>query len=240
LKAFEAEEAARAAELFETPEWRSAAQYRAGQFEESAASLANVDTSLGHYNRGNALAKAGQLPAAIASYDRALELDPDDEDARYNRDLLQQYLENNPQQQQQQQGDEQSQQGDSQSDSQSGEQQEGEGGDEQQSDQGEQGESGESQAAEGSDDASEPEGEPQESEQDANAGEEAAEQAVADAAGPEEVEQWASEQAAEQWLRRIPQDPGGLLRRKFLYQYQRAGVDQDGNRVTEGAERRPW
>jgi len=242
LKAFEAEEAARAAELFEIPEWRSAAQYRAGQFEESAASLANVDTSLGHYNRGNALAKAGQLPAAIASYDRALELDPNDEDARYNRDLLQQYLEDNPQQQQQQQqqGDEQSQQGDSQSDSQSGEQQEGEGGDEQQSDQGEQGESGESQASEGADDASQPEGEPQDSEQDANAGEEAAEQAAADAAGPEEVEQWASEQAAEQWLRRIPQDPGGLLRRKFLYQYQRAGVDQNGNRVTEGAERRPW
>ena len=25
--------------------------------------------------------------------------------------------------------------------------------------------------------------------------------------------------AMEQWLRRIPDDPGGLLRRKFLYQY---------------------
>ncbi|HIP52411.1 MAG TPA: hypothetical protein EYH03_00150 [Chromatiales bacterium] len=31
--------------------------------------------------------------------------------------------------------------------------------------------------------------------------------------------------AAEQWLRRIPDDPGGLLRRKFLYQYrQRNGT----------------
>ena len=28
------------------------------------------------------------------------------------------------------------------------------------------------------------------------------------------------QQAAEQWLRRIPDDPGGLLKRKFLYQYQ--------------------
>ena len=27
-------------------------------------------------------------------------------------------------------------------------------------------------------------------------------------------------QATEQWLRRIPDDPGGLLRRKFLYQSQ--------------------
>ena len=33
--------------------------------------------------------------------------------------------------------------------------------------------------------------------------------------------------AAEQWLRRIPDDPGGLLRRKFQYQYQQrhGGVD---------------
>ncbi len=29
-----------------------------------------------------------------------------------------------------------------------------------------------------------------------------------------------SQQAYEQWLRRIPDDPGGLLRRKFLYQYR--------------------
>ena len=29
-----------------------------------------------------------------------------------------------------------------------------------------------------------------------------------------------SEQATEQWLRRIPDDPGGLLRRKFYYQYR--------------------
>jgi len=244
-EALEREQAARAAELFENPEWRSAAQYRAGQFEESAASLANVDSTLGHYNRGNALARAGQLQAAIASYDRALELDPNHEDARYNRDLLQQYLEDNPQEQPPQDQGQQGQQGDSdQSQSQSGEQQEGgEGGDEQQGEQGEEGESGDSEAADGADDAQN-EGEPeneQSPEQNANAGEQAADEAAADSAGPEEVEQWASEQAAEQWLRRVPQDPGGLLRRKFLYQYQRLGVDQNGNRVeARGTERQPW
>jgi Ca-activated chloride channel family protein len=251
VDALEALEPERAAELFESPEWRSAAQYRAEQFEASAASLASVDSALGHYNRGNALAKAGQVPAAIAAYDRALTLDPNHEDARYNRDLLEQFLEDNPEQQQpdnQGQG-EQGQQGDSgEAQSQSGEQQEGgEGGDEQQSEQGEQGESGDSQANEGADDQPDDgnEGEPQaeeSTEQSANAGEEPTDGAAAEAAGPEEVEQWASEQAAEQWLRRVPQDPGGLLRRKFLYQYQRLGVDQNGNRVTEGAaaEQRPW
>ncbi len=32
--------------------------------------------------------------------------------------------------------------------------------------------------------------------------------------------------AAKQWLRRIPDDPGGLLRRKFLYQYQQRAQRQ--------------
>ena len=34
-------------------------------------------------------------------------------------------------------------------------------------------------------------------------------------------------QADERWLRRIPDDPGGLLRRKFLYQYSQRGTKQD-------------
>jgi Ca-activated chloride channel family protein len=239
FKAFESEQPERAAELFDSPEWRGAAQYRAGQYEQSAASLATVDSADGHYNRGNALAYAGQLPAAIAEYERALALDEGHEDARHNRDLLEQYLEDHPEQQQQQgQGEgEPGQQGDSQqSQSQGGEQQDGQGGDEQPSEQGEEGESGDTQASEGSDEQTE-EGESPD-EQDANAGE-AADEPTPAPAGPEEVEQWASEQAAEQWLRRVPQDPGGLLRRKFLYQYQRLGVDQSGNRVVEGAGRRP-
>jgi Ca-activated chloride channel family protein len=35
--------------------------------------------------------------------------------------------------------------------------------------------------------------------------------------------------AAEQWLRRIPDDPGGLLRRKFLYQYRQQAQGAPAN-----------
>lgn len=35
--------------------------------------------------------------------------------------------------------------------------------------------------------------------------------------------------AAEQWLRRIPDDPGGLLRRKFLYQYRQRALHDDSD-----------
>jgi Ca-activated chloride channel family protein len=41
------------------------------------------------------------------------------------------------------------------------------------------------------------------------------------------------QQAAAQWLRRIPDDPGGLLRRKFLYQYQQRATRP----ATDGSER---
>jgi len=40
--------------------------------------------------------------------------------------------------------------------------------------------------------------------------------------------------AAEQWLRRIPDDPGALLRRKFLYQYQQRARHPDSAAV------QPW
>jgi Ca-activated chloride channel homolog len=37
------------------------------------------------------------------------------------------------------------------------------------------------------------------------------------------------QQATEQWLRRIPDDPGGLLRRKFLYQYRQRAASADND-----------
>jgi Ca-activated chloride channel family protein len=240
------EQPARAAELFENPEWRGAAEYRAGAFEASAATLSAIDSAEASYNRGNALAKAGELEAAIEAYDRALELVPDHADARYNRDLVEQFLKDNPEAQQpppnQGQG-EQGQQGDS-DQAQSGEQQDGEQSGEEQ--QGEQGEPGETEGGDGSQDPQndEAQGDPQgeeQTEQNANAGDEATD-ANEGSPAPQDVEEWASEQAAEQWLRRVPQDPGGLLRRKFLYQYQRLGVDQSGNSVRNGAaaEQKRW
>jgi len=53
-------------------------------------------------------------------------------------------------------------------------------------------------------------------------------------------QQQEEQQAMEQWLRRIPNDPGGLLRRKFRYQYQRMGRDQDGNNLWPDDEVQPW
>jgi Ca-activated chloride channel family protein len=49
------------------------------------------------------------------------------------------------------------------------------------------------------------------------------------------TEEREAQQAANQWLRRIPDDPAGLLRRKFLYQYRSRAAQQGA--VTSGD---PW
>ena len=87
-KALAAGEAERAARLFRNPAWRGAAQYEAKDYEGAAASWATRDDAEAHYNRGNALARAGRLDEAISAYDAALERDPRLTDAALNRRLV--------------------------------------------------------------------------------------------------------------------------------------------------------
>ncbi|MFC3229924.1 VWA domain-containing protein [Marinibaculum pumilum] len=101
--ALAAGDAATAAELFADPAWQAAAQYRAGDFGRAATSLADQQGAEAAYNRGNALARTGRLEEAIDAYDQALAEMPAHEDARFNRDLLQELLDRQQQQQQQDQ-----------------------------------------------------------------------------------------------------------------------------------------
>ncbi|MGQ3673442.1 VWA domain-containing protein [Xanthobacter sp. TB0136] len=91
-----------AARRFEDPDWRASALYRAGQFQEAASAY---QTSQGaDYNLGNALARAGRLEEALAAYDAALARDPTNEDALFNRDLVEQLLKKEEEEQQDQSG----------------------------------------------------------------------------------------------------------------------------------------
>ncbi|KTQ92614.1 hypothetical protein NS226_15015 [Aureimonas ureilytica] len=72
---------------FETPSWRASAAYRAGDYAAAAQEF-----SANAYNRGNALAKSGQLKEALGAYDEALAANPQDADAKFNRELVQKLL----------------------------------------------------------------------------------------------------------------------------------------------------
>jgi Ca-activated chloride channel family protein len=233
--------AADAVELFEDSEWRAVAQYRAADYQASAATFAEQEDARSLYNLGNAMARQGEFESAIDAYEQVLEFEPDNEDAAYNRDLLKQVQE----QQQQNQDDQQEsseQQGEGQQSDSESESQEQSSESEAQSDS----QSEESEGSPRDDEASEEDLEALQEELQ-RAAEEAAqnEQQMAEQQlTPEELEalrrQQEQQQAMEQWLRRIPNDPGGLLRRKFRYQYQKEGKDQDGNSTWPDDEVQPW
>jgi Ca-activated chloride channel family protein len=87
-----AENARLAAKLGEESPWHAMLLYRSGQFGEAAATFAARDTADAHYNRGNALARDGELELALAAYDAALQRDPGMQDALFNRAIVREAL----------------------------------------------------------------------------------------------------------------------------------------------------
>lgn len=206
VQALESGEPARAAELFESEGWKGTAHYRTGSYDEAANRFAGVKSSDGRYNLGNALARQGQYEEAIDAYAQALEMNPANEDAAFNKQLVEDLLAQQQQEQQDQQQDgedgedsePQDQNADDQQQSQD-EQNQDQAGNEQQQQQNEQQDQQQQQQAEEQEQADQP----------------SQQQIAEDSAELDEEER----QALQQWLRRVPDDPGGLLRRKFEKQY---------------------
>jgi Ca-activated chloride channel family protein len=295
-------DAASARALAKDPAIAAAAAFRGDDYAAAAETWSGQDDADAHYNRGNALAKAGKLPEALAAYDEALKRSPGMDDAIANRKLVADLLQQQQQQQDGQQQDGQKQEGQQQDgkqqdgqqqqgqqqdgnqqtgqqqdgkqqdgQQQDGEQQDGQQQDGEQSDgkqqDGEQSpaDSAESKSADSEEQASDskkpdsanssadedkdgmqPDAQPQSAQ--AQAEQQAAEAAAreqmqqaldqADKPGdakpgepvrtltPEERVDAERAQALQQWLRRIPDDPGGLLRRKFELEHRRRQAEQ--------------
>ena len=244
---FAAEDYAAAAEIFDDPAWKASSQYRAGDYAGALDNWNAVDSDQALYNRGNALARLQRYDDALAAYDALLERNPEHRDALFNKRAIEEFLRNRQQQQQQQSGE-----GGEQQQSQDQQQQQSQGGPQQQSQNGQQGQQqgDDEQQGAGAGQPQSPAGEPQDDDQRQNAGQDGEQQrerqddageqgsseagqgseseTAAPGAEPREgIDEQMSAQAAEQWLRKIPDDPGGLLRRKFLYQYRQRGTVDD-------------
>ena len=81
-------DAAGAAQAFVDPEHKAHAELQAGDYAGAAHTLNGIDKAEAQYNRGNALAYAGDLQGAIKAYDAALKHSAQHADARYNRDVV--------------------------------------------------------------------------------------------------------------------------------------------------------
>jgi len=220
-EALELDDAERAKSLFTNSQWRGSAAYRAADYEAAAEAFFTDETANGLYNSGNALAKSGDFASAIEAYERALALEPELEDAIFNRDLLEklkqeQEQEEQSQEQQDQESSEQQQEQDSEQSDKNGDPSEQQP-PAQDSEQQDESATPEEESEEESDEESESK-EQQESENKQNESEQQAERQTSEVEMSEEEKQ--EQREIDAMLRRIPDDPGGLLRAKFRYESQ--------------------
>lgn len=80
----------RAAPLLGDPAWRGYALARAGDYRAAVAAFGTTPGVA--YNRGNALVMAGRYREALDAYDMALDADPEDVDARFNKAVVEKIL----------------------------------------------------------------------------------------------------------------------------------------------------
>ena len=265
---------AKAAEHFNDPKWKASSLYKAGDYQGALDIWQQFDDAQSLYNQGNALAQLQQLEPAIEAYDQALSQNPDLEDAKANKALIEQLLKNQQENPQQNQDSSDSQENASDQDGESSDSKQNQSQDGQNQD----GQKQESQKQDGKDAQSSESQDAGSQAQDGtsaneqNNSENPLEQAQTDAekqreaemekrkqemakqrneqeksqqdqqseaqdlqTQPKSKEDLEQEQAMKQWIQRIPDDPGGLLRNKFLYQYQQ----RQGNTEQDG-ERKPW
>lgn len=225
-----------AAERFADPAWKGAAWYRAGEFQRALEALEGRDGAEDWYNRGNALARLGHFAEAIAAYDQAIAKDPEHADAKYNKTLLEQAMKKKPQDQKGNGSKGNKKKDKKRADNRQQSQQEGSAGDKGEQDKDQPRNEPQQQPGQAShpppkndeqhdtpsqadnstsnrkdqQDAMAPSDRPEDGPRPDKAGE-------ASASPAEQPEQ---QQANEQWLRRIPDDPAGLLRRKFAWQHR--------------------
>ena len=227
-----------AANNFDDPLWKGSAHYRNGDFQAALDAFSQSDSTEAIYNQGNALAQMGELDQAIAAYEEVLSRDPDHGDARANKELLEQQKQQQEQQQQQdqQQQDNQDQQQDNQDQQSQQDQQDQSSSDQQQNDQ----QSG--QQDQGQNDPQQQENQPEEQQQDEQQQQEDSQQGEDDSEQPqpqgaEAQQKELTEEEKEQMqrmqnlLRKIPDDPAFLLKRKMMLEHQQRRRERMPNQL---------
>jgi len=234
----------KAAETFENPAWRMSAHYRDKNYKAALQDFEHIPNpkSDDWYNKGNVLAQLGKLDEAIEAYNAALRVNPQHKDAKANKALLEklkkeQEKSSDKQKKKAKQGSHKNEH----SDGKQSQQDDSKLGKDSQK-QGESKQKNKDDKAKAQSSAQKSQGKSQSDKQKeakqkhskngknkaqmqppTSANDAQKEESKQNQRTEEDMKKIEEKQAFEQNLRRIPDDPGGLLRRKFLYQYQQQG-----------------
>jgi Ca-activated chloride channel family protein len=188
------------------PSTQGQALFQLERFEESAEVLSQETNVDALYNRANALAHAGKLQEAVSAYDAVLKLS-EHAQANKNKELIEEFLENQPSNSGEQDGEQQES-------SEENESQDSESNQNQKSDESQESDSS-SEESDGSDNEEQSEPSPSESEEEQTTKE-------------DEIEQTRSDQEADAILNQLQNPTGSVLQQKFRYQYQQNPTETDG------------
>lgn len=217
-----------AAKTFNNPEWKASSFYKGGDFEEAYKEFAKKNDADALYNQANAQAKAGQLEAALNLYEKSLEMRPDNKDTQFNRDLVKKLLEQQKQNNAQspdQEGKQTDESGESSSQQENSSQNNTAQNKDSQGNPSEQKTNNDDRQSSSSDQntadsqkPSEQQNNPSDLKSESSTETSSEEQSASEQA---DVSAQEKQQELDQWLRRIPDEPGGLLRRKFFIESRR-------------------
>ncbi|WP_061469276.1 tetratricopeptide repeat protein [Legionella pneumophila] len=233
---------AKAKDLFERNDWAASAAYRAGDYEQAAKLFNELKTEQGYYNQGNALAHLGKYEEAIRAYDKALAFNPNNQDALYNRKLISELLkkdkekkksqnqqdkdqqnqdkQNQDKQNKDQQNQDQQNQGKQNKDQQNQDQQNQDKQNKNQQNQDQQNQDKQNKDQQNQDQQNQD----QQNKDTQNKAQQNKDQNKKNDKQEGEIQSESNQEkqlAKEQWLRLIPDDPGGLMREKFLRDHLR-------------------
>ncbi len=231
---------AEAARLFKDKQWKAASYYKNKQYDKTIDTLKNIDTADAHYNAGNAYAKLGQLDKAIDEYNKSIKLNPKHEDAIYNKKILEKRKQGNKKQNSSNKNSHNKKKNKSQQKNKSKndnkQKNAKKGNDKKQSDSTKKEQSGnksdsndnklnkkknkdKNKAQSNRKDSDKTKRDQKDSDREKQ--EQAKSIKKENKLSEQQKQKMKQQHITKQWLRRIPDDPGGLLRNKFKYQYQR-------------------
>ncbi|MDB4837363.1 VWA domain-containing protein [Marinomonas sp.] len=217
---------------FTQPKWQGASSYALEDYPSTIEALENIDRNAAdNYNLGNALALSGNIEKAIVAYEQSQKQDPSLDAAKENLAYLKKQQQQQNQQQEQESQDNQQQDGqDNNQNNQQSEDKEQQGSSdpsqknskEQTSEQQKDNKNKETQDKDKAPEDNGKNGEPESTDHNT---------------APEQTLDKEQQQALNQWLKQIQDNPGLLMQRKLWYMHQEK---RNERRSIQEDERTPW